>query len=579
MALLLSGSAPAAEVPPWWPYEEALKPQWRMEGDKLSSTDGRRAEGELILARFYGVQGDLPREMLHLERFFESDPKDPVLLCLGWHEKAAVLRQLGQDSPRKSAIENYGRHYDHGLAIRAGLESPKVMEAWRLVDKGDYAECERMVTELSGTDDAKTDGAMLAALGFLESEIKGRQHRDPKYAKEALLKLMDPGQLGPRDFLADPNLVVAAVVSLERLFQPEAALELISAASGGRQIMAPVIPEAEMARNELLLCHWDKAAEYLAKAQKILLTYPPGIRQEAGKNLDFAVVDHYLATGHPYEALPLLERLHADFLRPGFTTEHVAYYLAGLHLRIGLASDRILRLQWAALGRSGPSMVAKALPGFLRLVWIRERSGILFRQELTDCIAKADPGRDIGTLVFAPPWLLPEMKRILGEGTFNGLFSKFRPEGRRLAILHSLLNGSAMPEDITPLLRALSLALGKTDARKMEAWSIAPSATLLVGVSLPVSFPADECPSLGWIGNSAHGLRVKPASLSPEEGTLLVEAKGKDFNIPVKWPLAVAGRIENLNKALLNADSMWGRSRQLSIEGRDMNAADGSVVP
>jgi len=550
-----------------------------MEGEKLAATEERRAEGELILARFYGVQGDLPREMLHLNRFFQCETKEPNLLCLGWHEKATVLRQLGEDSPRKTAIDGYSRYYNHEFAIRAGIESPKVMEAWRLIDKGDYTSSSSIVDGLAKADEAKTDASMLASLGLLRSEIEGRQHRDPKYTKDALLKLMDPDQIGPEKFLADPNLVVAAVVSMERLFQPDDAIELIAAASQGRKIIAPVIPETEMARNELMLCRWDEAAYYLAKAQKILLTYPPGIRQEAGKNLDFAVADYYLATGHPNEALPVLERLRTDFLRPGFTTEHDSYYLAGLHLRLRMASDRILRLQLASLRHAGLATSTKALPGVARLAWIRESSEILFRQALATCIAEADPGRDIGTLVFVPPWMLPEMRNILGAGTFNGLFTKFQPEGRRLGILQSLLQGATPSKDTPPLLKALSLALEKNTVRKIEAWGITHSATLLTGSDLPVSLMPDQCPPCGWIRFNPSGIVTKIASTSPEGGTLVVISGNQVTLPPVKWPSTAAGRIETLNQTLLNADPAWGISRQLSIEGRNLDVSGGHDIP
>ena len=580
MAILLStGPAFAVDVPPWWPYEQALKPQWRMEGEKLAATEERRAEGELILARFYGVQGDLPREILHLNRFFQCEPKEASLLGLGWHEKASVLRQFGEDSPRGQAIDSYSRFYNHEFAIRAGIESPKLMEAWRLIDKGEYGESGRIVEELSMTDESKTDASMLASLGFLRSEIEGHRHRDPNYTKEALLKLMDPDQIGPEKFLADPNLVVAAVVSMERLFQPDAAIELIAAASQRRKIIAPVIPETEMARNELMLCRWDEAADYLAKAQKILLTYPPGIRQEAGKNLDFAVADYYLVTGHPEAALSLLERLRSDFLRPGFTTEHGSYYLAGLHLRFRMASDRILSLQLASLRHAGLAVSAKALPGAIALAWTRERSEILFRQELATCITKADPGRDIGTLLFVPPWMLPEMRNILGVGTFNRLFTKFHPEGQRLGILQSLLQGTVVSENTPPLLKALAFASEKNAARKMEAWGITHSATMIVGSELPVSSLPEDCPAGGWIRFDPPGFGLRMASTSPEGGALAVTTANQEYNLPVKWPPTVAGRIETLNKALLNADPAWGISRQLSIEGRNLDLIGGNVTP
>jgi hypothetical protein len=573
VSALLIGNAGlmALEVPNWWPYEQAIKPQWRIEGEKLSSSYDKSAEGELILARYYGIQGDLPREILHLNRFFGTGSSDKIFLCLAWHEKASVLRQLGRKGEREDAILNYGRYYNHDLAIRAGLESPKVMEAWRLIDAGDLKGASSLVAEISESQDARTEDSTLAAAGLLASEIEGRAHRDPKYARDALLKLMDPSQLGPEKFLQDSGLQVAAVVSEERLFNPDGALGLIQAASQTRKVISPVIPEAEIARNQILLCQWDEAATSLSKAQKILLTYPPGIRAEAGKNLDFAVADYYLASGHPGEALSLLERLKGDFLRPGFTTEKEDYYLAGHSLRIVMATDRELNLQLAAIQHAPLKSVCKALPGVISLFWERESSLIHFRQSLAACMLNADKGRDIGTLIYAPPWLLPEMRRVLGKETFNGLYVEFRPEGRRRDVLESLLQAGATPKNMPPLLKGLAEAF-KTGADSVStAWTITRSAPLLAAKALPVSGLPGNCPASGWLKNSPKGLTVQSIQSAPESLRIDVSDRAGKIQLFTKWPPNVAGRIEVLNRLLLNADQGWNSTRKLSIEGKDLD--------
>jgi hypothetical protein len=566
--------ASSATIPGWW--ADTGKPSTRIEGEKLASTPAREAEGELMQARYYAVQGDLPRELRHLRRFFSHDPKDPVLLCLGWHEQAAVSRQLGAFVDAEEAISGYGRSYNHDVAVQAGLESPKVLEAWRLIDKGRMTDADGVINNLANTDQAKTDDSIIAALGLLRCEMEGRTHRDPKSSKEALLKLMDENQLGPDKFLSDPNLVVAAVVIEERLFQPDQALQLISAASRksrseGREIVAAVIPETEMARNAIMQCRWDDASSYLAKAQKILLTYPPGIRQEAGKNLEFAVADYYLATGHPNEALVVLERLQTDFLRPGFTTQRNSYYLAGLHLRIRMASDRILRLQMALVTHAPLPLAAKALPDLGRLSWHRFLSGILFRENLTECIKGADRGCDIGTLIFVPAWMLPEMENILGKGTFGSLFSQFRPEGRRLNVLQPLLTRVGhLPQDTPVLLRSLFLARGENISDRVRAWETNASATLLAGTELPLSKLPDQIPACGWTTPDQTGLSIGFQPMPSNKMSLSIKVKGEQKVLESGWPETLPGKIEQLNGELLNSDPKWGRDRQLTVEGRNI---------
>lgn len=561
----------ALEIPSWWPNEQAIKPQWRIEGEKLSSSPEKSAEGELILARYYGIQGDLPREILHLNRFFGTGSSDKVFLCLAWHEKASVLRQLGRNREREDAILNYSRYYNHDLAIRARLESPKVMEAWRLIDDGDLKGAGTLVAEISESQDARTEDSTLAAVGLLASEIEGRGHRDPKYARDPLLKLRDPSQLGPEKFLQDSGLLVAAVVSEERLFNPEGAVGLIQEANQTRKVISPVIPEAEISRNQILLCQWDEAATSLAKAQKILLTYPPGIRTEAGKNLDFAVADYYLASGHPGDALSLLVRLKGDFLRPGFTTEKEDYYLAGLSLRIVMATDRELNLQLAAIQNAPLKMVCKALPGVITLFWERQSGLIQFRQSLAACILNADKGRDIGTLIYAPAWLLPEMRRVLGKETFNGLYSELEPEGRRRDVLESLLQAGTTPKNMPLLLKALAEAFKNGADSGITAWSIARSAPLLASKALPVSQLPENCPASGWLKSNPRGLIVKAIESQPESMRVDVSDLVGKVQLLTKWPPTVAGRIEALNGLLLNADQGWDNSRKLSIEGKDLD--------
>lgn len=522
-----------------------------------------------MLARYYGVQGDFPRELRHLSLFFSKDPKDQTLLCLAWHEKAKALSSLGKKEGRKEAIDEYGRYYSQELGVSAGLESPRIMELWRTIDSGDPNASDHLLSLIEASEEAKTDPSFGAALGLAQAEMEFRSHRDTKKAKDVLLGLMDSGRLGPEKFLSDPGLLVAAVVCEERLFQPKEAIGLIDAAKGNTTGPSAVVPEAELARNELLLCHWNEAAADLAKAQKIVRTYPVWIRTEAVKNLDFAVADYCLATGHPAEALEILHRLESDFLRPGFSTESTDYFLGGLHLRLEMASDRLLRLELACLRHSPPRAMVRGFTDVAGLAWQRWKSGLLFREALFSTIRTAYPGTDIGTLIFAPAWMLPEMKRVLGREAFDSLAAGFAPEGRRKEILGPMIKGRGVPkEDTPPLIRAVILACQNEASECLEGWSVSPSAPLIAGRALPVSLTPGGLPFTGWLDRDPLGISLSIEKSEKDHAELLVRNGEQEKRLSLEWPVSVSGKIEKLCQTLLNPDPAWNVDRVMMLEGR-----------
>lgn len=525
-----------------------------------------------MLASFHGAQGDFPRQLRHLDRFFEKDPKDPVLLCLGWHEKVRALTSLGRMKGRAEAVEEYGRRYSPEVAASAGLQYPKAMAVWLLIDSGKYEAADRLLGEIAASGEASADPSLAAASGLAKAEIEFRAHRDPKKPKAALLRLMDPGQLGPQRFLSDPGLLVAAVICEERLFRAEEAIALIRETKGADERPSAVVPQAELARNELLLCHWDKAAEDLSKARKIVMTYPSWIRAEAAKNLDFAVADYCLAAGHPAEALVILQRLDTDFLRPGFSTESEEYFRGGLHLRIRMACDRVLGLQMACISHAPPWDVLRSLPGLVALSLQRWKSEVLFRDALFTTARTAYPGRDLGTIVFAPAWMIPEMRVILGKAAFGSLAARFAPEGRRLEILSPLIDGKGAPVQGTPpLLGAVILAAGDEVSGRIRAWQSCRSSPLIAGKSLPVAQSPTGLPVCGWMARHRDGLNLSVQESVTGSATISLVQGSDALRVSVQWPPSIEGKIESFNHALLNADPHWNSERLMMIEGRNIN--------
>jgi hypothetical protein len=557
----------AAEIPGWWAYDFSVKPQARIEGETKSASIDHAAEGELELARYYGIQGDLPRQVLHLRRFFRLSSTDTTLLCLGWASMADALRAMGSVDGRDNAVREYTKYYSPDLGLSAGVLPPSVLGIWLQIDKGNLKGAARDAEALNRSVESKADPCMLPALGAASVEIAFRESRDTEHPKTVLLDLMQ--RLGSQSFLNDPSMVVSAVLCDERLFHPLEALQLIDASKSSTSACSPVIPEAELARNELLLCHWEEAARDLSQAHKILSTYPPGVREEARKNLDFAVADYCFSTGHPREALSILERLCIDPLRPGFTTEGEAYYQGGLFLRISMASDRILKLESATVLRAGYRKAFLAIPDLMKLFWTKLKSDLLFREALFSCMRSAYPGKDIGTLVFAPPWLIPEMRNILGNSTFNSVTKSFAPIGRRAQVLDPLLSGIGdQPEDTPPLMHALFLASRSDFSKRLLAWSLCPSSTFLAGTRLPVSSLPEELKPKGWLVNDLEGLVCSVSSKNGANAQLQVQNGQTKRNILTPWPETTPGQFEAINEALINSDPGWNDHRVLSIEGK-----------
>jgi hypothetical protein len=559
----------STEVPDWWRPEKALRAELRQEGEKLAANPGHAALGEMMLARHYGIIGDLSRESFHLKKCLSVPDSDPVVRLLANYELASCLRLLRSEEGRRDAIDQYRKLYDREFAMKAGLDSPTILEAWRLIDAGDYSAAEVELGKIPETDDAE-----IASAGFALSEIVSRREKDPI---KSFKQLEETGRkIGAKKFLSNPSLMQAAAIYQGRLFKLEDARQLIQSGMSGRSPYDPFLPEAEIARFLIMECKWDEAADWLGKAQRAKMTLLPGVRQEAMKDLRFAVADYYIASGNPSEAFSSLSGLEDDFLRAGFTTEAKEYYLGGLYLRLRFCVDRMLTLDYAAWRVSSLGEKITALPHLISQAVERERLGILFRQSLCSRIQSSFPGSDIGTLVYAPPWLLPEMKMVLGKSLFRQIFSKLKPEGDRLLVISSLVDGVGTVKtgyEMPVLLKAIALAANEKTESQLQAYRLAPSSFLIVGQKLPVKTMPAGNKALGWVEHSETGLVIQGRTLAPDKQELMVsDPLGKEIkSMTMKGYSRTSCMLEEINRVLLNADTHLDNARKKHIQGRNLS--------
>ena len=349
------------------------------------------------------------------------------------------------------------------------------------------------------------------------------------------------------------RLYAAGAVYSERLFRTDEARSLLMECLKQQRSQTDyILPETDLARLCISSGHWSDAVEWLEKAHNTKMTLRPNYRQEAIKHLALATADFYLATGHPDRALASLKKIQDDFLRPGYTTERLEYFLAGYHLRVFLASELQLRLLTAAWFGAGVPEKLRFTPGLTALAWQRTSARMQFRQNLSARLGKAPRGVDVAQLYFGPPWLLPAMRHAVGDATFQKICTERAPEGRRLEILSPLLvGGGSKPihADTPQLLRATILAQ-RQFSDLVSAYQSIPSSLLLSLRPLPVADTNMNFKPAGWMARVQDGFQIDAS-----DGTVSISAAGRVLRSTARPEAKNSGALlEKLSKALLAAD-------------------------
>jgi hypothetical protein len=579
VALLLTGKPclfgehpDHAPLPDWWHGAQA--PEVRVFGEQLAQdrNSAKKALGNLMLARHHDTLGNLPRAINFIDLALKAEMPDDYCTVLATYLRASLLGRRGRIRDQRLAINRYRLASEKIGGVPPGLQSPDMMLVYNLVATGNTEGAQRHLDSL----DEPADSDQLAQRLFARAVLAAESNRDPKIAWKNLESAFEA--LGTSASLRTFALLNAASVFSARQFLPEQAEGFAKEAIKVRPEDTAFLPEAEIARFNLELCNWEKAAEWLARAQQAKMALRPNYRQEAIKDLKFAVADFYLATGHPREARLALEALEYDFFRPGYTTGSDAYYLCGLYLRRCLALDRELELAAACWMRGTMGAKARVLPHILCLQINFLRAKMQFRDTLLRRIVNATPGTDIAMLYYGPSWLLPAMREVLGKANFASLSERFRPEGVRHDVLKPLIsvllgsNLDSVPHEPTPLLlRNTILALSPSSVgTPARIFRYSPSAFLIVGRQLPVLAP-DGMPVGGWLRRRDGGLAIQSETHgNPAIVRLQLNDSGGNIlrSSETAWPQSVAGRLEVLNVAF--ATSVFPLTNQTitKIEGR-----------
>lgn len=570
----------AAALPEWW--QVAQSPEVRDLGEQLirHKDPSQQALGNLMLARHQEVLGHLARALHYANRTIQGNP-DPSVRVLASYLRASMLGRMGRFKEQRAAID----HYTSALAAsgQAGPrpEDPAMMRVFKLAAMGDTETARQKLENLGPASDSD----QLSQRLFAEAVLASAAERDPQAAwteiEEAIQTL--GGRASARNFM----LMNAASIYAGRLFNPEQAQGFAAEAIKVRPPDTVFLPEAELARLELDLCRWDQAAEWLGRAQQAKMTLRPNFRQEAIKDLKFAVADFYLATGYPREARMTLEGLEHDFFRPGYTTGSADYYLCGLYLRRYWALSRELSLATDCWIRSDLGTKLRTFLPLLRLQFSLVRAKMQFRDRLVSRSAAATAGTDLATLYYGPPWLLPAMAEAVGRRNFAALAEKFRPEGIRRDILEPLIQTLLGQDEITvppaapKLLRAMTTLLADPSAQGVAAaYREAPSAFLLAGRAIPVSAPA-TLPVSGWIERADHGLGLS-VDASAEGSSARVELRAPGGvalrSCQTTWPASAPGKLEKIN--LATATSLFPLDDQIvkKIEGKALQFQGADVA-
>jgi hypothetical protein len=563
-------SAEPVSLPKWW--QDAQVPEVRELGEQLIGVDdaAQQALGNLMLARHQETLGNLPRALNHVDSSLEGEPSE-LDRAMAAYLRASMLGRMGRFEEQEEALEIYSSALEALGQIPQGLENPGMMTVYRLAALGEPD----AAGEKLGNLGPPADSDQFAERLFAEAVLASAGDRDPATAWREVEEAFKT--LGGRSVAKNFLLLNAASIYAARSFMLEDAEGLANAAIAVRPPNTVFLPEAELARINLDLGRWDKAAEWLGRAQQAKMTLRPNYRQEAMKDLKFAVADFYLATGYPREARLVLEALENDFFRPGYTTGSEDYYLCGLYLRRCLALARELSLATDCWMRSTLGTKIRTLFPLLRLHFAHLRAKMQFRDRLVSRSRTANPGADLATLVYGPAWLLPAMAEVVGKSNFAALAEEFRPEGKRLEVLEPILlalsgkGGRQLPESAPKLLRTVNALLVEPSIQEASAvFQEAPSAFLLAGRPMPVT-AAETLPVAGWLRRSEGGMPLGVEAL-PEGSSARLDLRSPEGTLlrscQISWPDSIAGRLEKINLAA--ATSVFPLSEQTvkKIEGK-----------
>lgn len=551
--------------PEWW--GNSIDPAVRIQGSEYLRNPETRAVGELMLARHYESSGQLAKALYHAESAMEDSSDAPLAKALAAFVFASNLGSMGRLADQKTAIEKYAAVEKTASSSGVGLQSSGMMEFYRLSASGNISAAK---AKLASLGDPKDTDALIDA-GFAKANLAAMENRDPSLAYAELEKILSQISGGKRRGIV--RLYAAGAVYSERLFRTDEAKSLLMECLKQQRSQTDyILPETDLARLCISSGQWSNAVEWLEKAHNVKMTLRPNYRQEAIKHLALATADFYLATGHPDRALASLEKIQDDFLRPGYTTERLEYFLAGYHLRVFLASDLQLRLLSAAWVGAGIPEKLRSAPGLTALAWQRTLARMQFRQNLSTRLGKAPPGVDVAQLYFGPPWLLPAMKHAVGDATFQKICAERAPEGRRLEILAPLLaGGDSKPihADTPQLLRATILSQ-RQFPDLVSAYESIPSSLLLALRTLPVAGTNMNFKPAGWMQRVQDGFQIDASN-----GTVSVSAAGRLLRSTAR-PEAKNSEalLEKLSKALLAADFAVTEQTAKKIEGGAVEFAE-----
>lgn len=540
--------------PGWW--QNAIDPLVRNQGGQYLGNPETLAAGHLMLAKHYESVGQLSKALFHARQVAISPDATTATKSLASYIIAFNLGNMGRRKEQKIAIEEYAKVADPKLVSELFLRTPEMMEFYRLSASGEITEAKAKLASFGEPKDTET----FINFGLAKANLASLESRDASLSNAELDKIL-PGIRKPSQ-----SIHAAKIFYANRLFNVGEAEASLKKCFAARSQTDYNLPETDLARLSIAACEWSKAAEWLEKAHNAKMTLRPNYRQEAIKDLALAVADFYLATGHPDRALASLEKIEDDFFRPGYTTQPIEYFLAGLHLRKFLACDLQLRLLSAAWLGTGLVEKCKFSPSLASLAFKRTTALMHFRQNFSERLRMAPPGADIAELCYAPPWLLPAMRHALGEAVFKKVCAERMPEGRRLEILGPLLDGKALPihPDTPILLKAAILAEPSRQlADLVSACRISPSSILLNSRPLPISRVNFGLSLHGWLASNPQGVELNNSG-----GQVTLSANGTNLKTILLPEAPNPGALlEKLSKALLAADFPVTNQVAKKIEG------------